>query len=202
MHPSDLSALALNCTLKPSPEPSSGDLMVSQFHAALRGHGLRTSSVRVVDHNVAPGVETDMGADDAWPGIREQVLAADVLVFVSDLDGAHVERGTARARTPRRRQWCRRRRRFTPAVRQGRDGGRGGKRGRCAQGHRRRLQALNDVGFTVRAQGATYWNGEAMHKTDYRDLDEPPDAVTAALATAVANGVHLARMLRDTAYPA
>jgi hypothetical protein len=41
-----------------------------------------------------------------------------------------------------------------------------------------------------------------MHKTDYRDLDEPPDAVTAALATAVANGVHLARMLRDTAYPA
>lgn len=116
MHPSDLSALALNCTLKPSPEPSSGDLMVSQFHAALRGHGLRTSSVRVVDHNVAPGVETDMGADDAWPRIREQVLAADVLVFVSDLDGAHVERGTARARTPRRRQWCRRRRRFTPAV--------------------------------------------------------------------------------------
>lgn len=78
MHPSDLSALALNCTLKPSPEPSSGDLMVSQFHAALRGHGLRTSSVRVVDHNVAPGVETDMGADDAWPRIREQVLAADV----------------------------------------------------------------------------------------------------------------------------
>jgi len=202
MHPSDLSALALNCTLKPSPEPSSGDLMVSQFHAALRGHGLRTSSVRVVDHNVAPGVETDMGADDAWPRIREQVLAADVLVFVSDLDGAHVERGTARARTPRRRQWCRRRRRFTRAVRQGRDGGRGGKRGRCAQGHRRRLQALNDVGFTVPAQGATYWNGEAMHKTDYRDLDEPPDAVTAALATAVANGVHLARMLRDTAYPA
>jgi hypothetical protein len=41
-----------------------------------------------------------------------------------------------------------------------------------------------------------------MHKTDYRDLDEPPDAVTAALAAAVANGVHLARMLRDTAYPA
>lgn len=64
------------------------------------------------------------------------------------------------------------------------------------------FQALNDVGFTVPAQGATYWNGEAMHKTDYRDLDEPPDAVTAALATAVANGVHLARMLRDTAYPA
>lgn len=58
------------------------------------------------------------------------------------------------------------------------------------------------MGFTVPAQGATYWNGEAMHKTDYRDLDEPPDAVTAALATAVANGVHLARMLRDTAYPA
>ncbi len=62
------------------------------------------------------------------------------------------------------------------------------------------FQALNDVGFTIPAQGGTYWNGEAMQKVDYRDLDEPPDVVTAALRTAAANGAHLARLLRDTPY--
>ena len=104
MPPTDLSALALNSTLEPSPEPSSGDLMASQFLAALRGHGLRTSSVRVIDHNVALGVATDMCAGDGWPGIREQVLAADVLVFVSPTWMGHMSWGPAGARTPRRRQ--------------------------------------------------------------------------------------------------
>jgi hypothetical protein len=34
------------------------------------------------------------------------------------------------------------------------------------------FQGLNDVGFTIPANGVTYWVGEAMHKSDYTDLDE------------------------------
>ncbi len=56
-----LTALAMNCTLKASPLPSSGDLMAGQFLDALQAHRVSTSEVRVVDHDVAPGVETDMG---------------------------------------------------------------------------------------------------------------------------------------------
>lgn len=63
-------------------------------------------------------------------------------------------------------------------------------------------QALHDVGFSIPAQGVTYWNGEAMHATDFKDLDSTPDAVAATTATAAANAAHLARQLREAPYPA
>ncbi len=59
------------------------------------------------------------------------------------------------------------------------------------------FQGLNDVGFTIPAQGVTYWNGEAMHGTDDKDLDETPEAAASATATAAANAAHLARLLRE-----
>lgn len=62
-------------------------------------------------------------------------------------------------------------------------------------------QALNDVGFTIPAQGCAYWNGEAMHKTDYLDLEQTPSAVKSSMATAVSNAVHLARLLKTAGYP-
>jgi hypothetical protein len=43
------------------------------------------------------------------------------------------------------------------------------------------FQALNDVGYTIPAQGCTYWNGPAMQTTDYKDLDEVPEAVASAM---------------------
>ncbi len=63
------------------------------------------------------------------------------------------------------------------------------------------FQGLNDLGFTIPAQGVTYWNGEAMHGTDYKDLDETPEATASATATAAANAAHLARLLRASNYP-
>ena len=63
------------------------------------------------------------------------------------------------------------------------------------------FQALNDVGFSIPAQGCTYSDGEAMHSTDYNDLDEVPQAVAATTAAAARNAVHLVHLLRDAAYP-
>jgi len=37
----------------------------------------------LVDLDVHPGVELDMGDGDAWPGIRERVLAADILLVAT-----------------------------------------------------------------------------------------------------------------------
>src|ERR1041384_4154752 len=76
----DLTALALVCTLKPSPAPSSSQLIADQVLEQLRQLGVTGSSVRVVDHDVKPGVETDMGDGDEWPTIREQVLSADIVI--------------------------------------------------------------------------------------------------------------------------
>lgn len=63
------------------------------------------------------------------------------------------------------------------------------------------FQALNDIGFTIPAQGGTYWNGEAMNPRDYKDLEETPQAVAATTSALAANAVHLATLLADSGYP-
>jgi hypothetical protein len=62
-------------------------------------------------------------------------------------------------------------------------------------------QALNDIGYTIPAQGCTYWNGEAMQSKDYNDLDEVPDAVASSTAAAARNAAFLAGALRSEQYP-
>ena len=63
------------------------------------------------------------------------------------------------------------------------------------------FQALNDVGFTIPAGGATYWVGEAMGSTDYNEAGPKPDTTGATTKTAAANAAHLAQLLRDHQYP-
>lgn len=55
-------------------------------------------------------------------------------------------------------------------------------------------------GFTVPAQGGVYWNGEAMTTTDFKDLDETPEAVATTITTMSSNAVHLAGFLKATPY--
>ena len=54
-----VTAIALNCSLKPSPAASSTELMATQVLDALAAHGVSGSHVRIVDHDVKPGVEAD-----------------------------------------------------------------------------------------------------------------------------------------------
>ena len=199
----ELNALALVCTLKPSPEPSSSALMASQILADLEAHGAHGSAVRVVDFDVRPGVEKDMGDGDEWPHIREQILAADILVVVSPtwmgqvtsvaqrvLERLDAELGETDAQG--------RPILYDKVAVVGVVGNEDGAHHITSQ----LMQALNDVGFTLPAQGGTYWNGEAMHKVDYLDLPRTPDATASATATVAANAAHLASALRGSGYPA
>jgi multimeric flavodoxin WrbA len=76
-------ALCLNCTLKPSPDPSNTDALAGVVLEALETDGVVTESVRVVDHDVRPGIENDVGDGDQWPAIREKVLASEILVIAT-----------------------------------------------------------------------------------------------------------------------
>ncbi|MUG03909.1 flavodoxin family protein, partial [Bacillus tequilensis] len=78
-----LSALLINCTLKPSPAGSSTHVLGEQVLNALAEHGVTADRIRAVDHDIRPGVQTDMGDGDEWPSLRERVLAADILVFAT-----------------------------------------------------------------------------------------------------------------------
>jgi multimeric flavodoxin WrbA len=82
---SDLRAVALCCTLKPSPAPSSSELLGRQVLAALAARGIEGEMVRVVDHNVRFGVSIDEGDGDGWPGIRQKLLSAHILVLATPI---------------------------------------------------------------------------------------------------------------------
>jgi multimeric flavodoxin WrbA len=76
-------ALVLNCTLKPSPQPSNTEALARVVADAMEKRGITVEWVRVVDHDIKPGVESDMGAGDAWPAIRRQILASEILVIAT-----------------------------------------------------------------------------------------------------------------------
>jgi len=198
-----LRALALVCSLKPSPAPSSSQLLAEQVLEQLSGHGVEGTLVRVVDHNVLPGVEADMGEGDAWPGIREQILDADILVFATPTWLGHMSSVAQRVLE-----------RLDAELSVTDDEGRPHLTGKVAvvavvgneDGAHKIIadsfQALNDVGFSIPARAGTYWNGEAMLPGDYNDLDETPEAVASTNATAASNAAHLARAMRTQVYPA
>ena len=195
-------ALALNCTLTPSPGTSSTELLAGQVLAAMAEHGVEGEQLRVVDFDVKPGVEADMGDGDAWPGIRSKILAADILLVCSPTWMGHMSSVAARVLE-----------RLDAELSEKDAAGRPVVEGKVAAAvvvgnedgaHKITAdiyQALNDVGFSIPSQGGTYWNGEAMHTVDYKDLDETPEEVAQATATLARNAVHLATLLKETPYP-
>ena len=88
----DLRALIINCTLKRSPERSHTQGLIDRSLSIMTKHGVAVETLRAVDHDIATGVWPDMTehgwpADD-WPGIYQQVLAADILVLAGPVTGA------------------------------------------------------------------------------------------------------------------
>jgi hypothetical protein len=63
----ELRAVVLGCSLKPSAEESSSDLIGRQVLEALTRHGVTGEVVRVVDQNVKSGVTTGPKPDTTGP---------------------------------------------------------------------------------------------------------------------------------------
>lgn len=197
-----LTALVLNCTLKPAPAPSSTEKLAGEVLEALAEHGVTGHQVRVVDADVRPGVEKDMGSGDEWPAIRERVLAADILVLASPTWMGHMSSVASRVLE-----------RLDAELSEVDDAGRPHLFGKVAvavvvgneDGAHKIIadvfQALNDVGYSIPAQGSVYWNGEAMQGVDYNDLDAVPEAVASTTGTLARNATHLATLLRASRYP-
>jgi multimeric flavodoxin WrbA len=77
-------ALALNCTLKRSPDDSNTAALTRVVLEALEERGVETELVRVVDHVVEPGVVSDPVSDaDERPALREKVVAAGILIVAT-----------------------------------------------------------------------------------------------------------------------
>jgi multimeric flavodoxin WrbA len=199
-----LTAFAVNCSLKASAEASSTDKLVGEVLAALAVHGVATSDVvRIAYANVLPGVTSDEGDGDEWPKIRSQILAADIFVLGTPIWMGHPCSNAQRVlerldaflgETDADGRMVSLDRVALVAVVGNEDG--------AHHVAAELFQGLNDVGFTIPANGMTYWVGEAMHKTDYKDLPSGSDKTNQATKAAAANAAHLAGLLKQSAYPA
>jgi multimeric flavodoxin WrbA len=82
---SNLSAVFLSCTLKKAPEISNTEGLMSLAQTIMEANRVKTNMIRVVDHEVAYGVQPDMTqhgwAKDEWPKIQQEVMKADILVI-------------------------------------------------------------------------------------------------------------------------
>jgi len=199
-----LKALALNCTLKADgSEESSTDAMIAVLAEAFSQYDVTVSeTVRVAALDIKPGVTSNEGDGDAWPGLREKILAHDILIFggpiwmgqISSIAKRVLERMDAflsetddEGRMPS----------YGKVVVAAIVGNEDGAHFASAQ----LFQALNDVGWTIPAVAACYWVGEAMGSVDFKDLDETPEMVTKTAKMVAGNAAHLAGLLRSSPYP-
>lgn len=197
-----LKAFAFNCTLKPSPAESSTEKLLRETIGALKEYDTESELVRAVDFNIKPGVNSDEGAGDDWPRLRESVLAADIVLLGSPIwlgqpssvakrvlerMDAFLGEKDERGRMPSYSK-------VAVAVVVGNEDG-------AHHVAAELQQALTEVGFTIPAGGVTYWVGEAMQSTDYKDLKERPKVVTDWTKMLASNAAHLANLLKQKNYP-
>lgn len=197
-----ITCLAINCTLKPEGE-SSTQRLLEQLSEDLATHGVTTSFVRAAAHDIHPGVsEEAMGPGDEWPELTPAILDADIVVL-----GTPVWLGNpssvCRRVLERMNAWISATDDEGRMLLAGKVGGvvtvgnEDGAHNVTAQLY----QGLADIGLTIPSSATTYWVGEAMGSTDYKDLDEVPEKVASTTAMAATNLAHVARLLRDHPYP-
>jgi len=80
-----LKALILNCTLKRSPRKSNTEALIDKAVAEYEKLGVEVEVVRVIDHNIPFGINSDEGDGDQWPKINEKVKACNILVIGSPI---------------------------------------------------------------------------------------------------------------------
>ena len=196
-------AIAINCSLKPSAgEPSSTDKMIELLASEFRIHGIELAeTIRIVDHNVKPGVSSDEGEGDDWPDIRSRILDADVLIF-----GTPIWLGQSSSIAQRVLE------RMDAFLGETDEAGRMPSFNKVAVAaivgnedgaHRVTadlFQALNDVGWTIPAAASCYWVGEAMQSIDFKDLPNPPEKIVQAARMLAANAAHLSGVLSANRY--
>ncbi len=196
-------ALFLNCTLKPSPQESNTERLASVVAEALEAEGVDVSTIRVVDHDVRPGVTSDEGDGDEWPAIHDRILEADILVLATPtwigqpssvakrvlerMDAMLSETGDDGVPVAYNR--------VAGFVVTGNEDGAHHVIAELAQG-------VIDIGFTVPGQAWTYWNMGPGPGPSYGDTDHGHEWSHTTGRAAAQNLLATARALAASPIPA
>lgn len=206
---SDLKAVFINATLTPSPKKSHTDLLIKVSRDIMEKQGVKTTLIRAVDHDIAPGVYDDMtkqGAEkDDWPPILKQVMDADILVLAGPIwlgdNSSEMKKVIERlyghsGELNQKGQY----------AYYGRVGGcliTGNEDGikHCAMNI---LYSLQHLGYTIPPQADAGWIGEAGPGASYGDKEDDGsiagvdnDFTNRNTTFMTWNLLHLARMLKD-----
>lgn len=201
----DLSALFINCSLKPSREPSNTEALMKVSQGVMAANGVSIDSIRAADLDIAPGVQPDMrehGFDrDDWPEVQSRVMAADILVIgtpiwlgdKSSICTRVVERLYGYSgKLNDKGQYAYYGRVGGCVVTGNEDGAK-----HCAMNL---LYSLQHLGYAIPPQADAGWVGEAGPGPSYADKDSggPQNDFTQRNTTFAAwNLMHMARMLKD-----
>ncbi|MGW0534895.1 flavodoxin family protein [Streptomyces sp. NPDC003032] len=196
-------ALVINCTLKPSPRPSNTEALADTVVAALKGHGVEVDTVRAVDLDLKPGVQTDMGEGDDWPQVHDKVLSAQILVIASptwlgrpsSVAQRVLERMDAMLSETDDQKRPVAYNRVAGVIVTGNEDG----------AHHVISEingALGDIGFTVPGQAWTYWHLGPGPGPDYLDDSRGHEWSTSTGRAMASNLVHTARALAQSPLPA
>jgi multimeric flavodoxin WrbA len=199
-----LKALAFNCSLKSSTddESSSTQALLLQLVEEFRKLDVQAEIVRAVDHDIKPGTDHDMGDGDAWPPLREKLLAADIVIIATPI---WIGQPSSVAKRVLERIDA-----FIEELDDAKRMPTFGKVGLVAVvgnedgAHHvagEIWQALNELGFSLAPSALTYWVGEAMTGKEYSEFAKPPEKVAVATAMAAAGAAHLAKLLKASPYP-
>jgi len=198
-------ALCLNCTLKRSPEPSNTESLADVVMSALRDDGVETDEIRLVDHQIDPGVVSEAVSDgDQWPAIREQLVAADILVVATPTWLGQPSSVAKRALERMDAMLSETREDGETPIAYGRvagvvvTGNEDGAHHVIAE----IAGALIDIGYTIPGQAWTYWNkGPGPGDEEWLTTDEREWSITTG-KTAAQNLLAVAKALQEAALPA
>ena len=202
---SGLSALFLNCTLKPSGTPSNTAALIEVSREIMAANGVATEVLRPVDFALAPGVYPDMTEHglqrDDWPALCAKVMAADILVLGTPI-WLGEESSVCRRVIERLYGESGKLNDKGQYVYYGRVGGcvvTGNEDGikHCGMTV---LYALQHLGYTIPPQADCGWVGEAGPGKSYADAGSggPQNDFTQRNTTFMTwNLMHMARLLRD-----
>ena len=197
-----MKALILNCSLKPNPEPSNTAALVKVLADALRECEVEVTEVRLVDHEIKPGVETDMGEGDEWPAIHDSILEAEILIIAtptwigrpSSVAQRALERMDAMIAETDADERPVAYNRVAGVVVTGNEDGAHHVISEVAG-------ALGDIGFTVPGQSWTYWNKGPGPGEDYSETEEGHDWSETTGKAAAANLFAVATALAANPVP-
>ncbi|MBV9830794.1 MAG: flavodoxin family protein [Marmoricola sp.] len=198
-----MKAVVLNCSLKSGETRSNTQMLADEVIAELHQRGVESTIFRLVDLDVLPGVETDLGDGDGWPPVHDAILDAEILVVATP---TWVGRPSSIAQRALER--------MDAMISETDDDGRPVAYDKVAgvvvtgneDGAHHVISEVNgalvDIGFTIPPQSWTYWNKGPGPGPEYPDTDEGHDWSISTGRAMAQNLVAVAEALAGKPLPA